>query len=440
MTGADEIPLSMLFGAMVVLVILSGCFSGSETGMMALNRYRLRHLAEQGDRAAQRAQRLLDRPDRLIGLILLGNNLVNNLATALVTVIGLRLLGDVGVALAPVIFTVVMLIFAEVLPKTIAALHPERVAFPASVVLAPLLRVTYPVVWLVNAIVNRVLALFGVRVTDSEGIAMSREELRTVVKEAGAMIPRKHQQMLFAILDLEKVTVEDIMVPRSEISGIDLDGPMGDIEDQIISARHTRMPVYRGNINNVTGMLHARSALRLIDEESLSLAAIEKILVDPYFVPIGTPLHTQLMNFQRTRNRMGLVVDEYGDIEGLVTLEDLLEEIVGEFTTDMQTYSRDMHPQDDGSYLIDGTAHLREVNRVANWDLPTDGPKTLNGLLLEALENIPEAGTSLRIGAYTVEIVQTTGTSIRTARVRREGEPLEAISDGADDGEHDISG
>jgi len=418
-TSVDDIPLAALFSALVVLIVLSGCFSGSETGMMALNRYRLRHLADQGLRGARRAQRLLERPDRLIGLILLGNNLVNNLAAALVTVIGLRLLGDLGVALGPIIFTIVMLIFAEVLPKTIAALHPERVAFPASAVLSPLLRVLYPLVWLVNAIVSQVLRLVGMRLVEAEGMALSREELRTVVKEAGAMIPRKHQQMLFAILDLEQATVEDIMVPRSEVSGIDLEDPLADLEDQIVNARHTRMPVYRGNINRVVGILHARSGLRLINEHALTIEAIERILVEPYYVPIGTPLHTQLIEFQRARRRMGLVVDEYGEIEGLVTLEDLLEEIVGEFTTDTQSYSRDLHPQADGSYLIDGGAHLREVNRIAQWDLPTHGPKTLNGLLLEVLESIPEPGTSVRIGDYTFEIVQTTGTSVKTARVRR---------------------
>jgi Mg2+/Co2+ transporter CorB len=282
------------------------------------------------------------------------------------------------------------------------------------------------VVWPVNAIANGVLRAVGVRLEDVEEMPLSREELRTVVKEAGAMIPRKHQQMLFAILDLEKITVEDIMVPRTDINGLDLDGGAGEIEDALVHCRHTRLPVYRGNIDHIVGFLHVRRALELIKAEEFDPAALERIVGEPYYVPIGTPLHTQLMNFQRHRRRIGLVVDEYGDIAGLVTLEDLLEEIVGEFTTDAQIFNRDIQAQKDGSYLIDGAANIRDVNRQTHWQLPIDGPKTLNGLVLETLEDIPEPGTSLKLGDYIVEIVQTHGQSVKTARVTRAPAPIRA--------------
>ncbi|MCC7411239.1 MAG: HlyC/CorC family transporter [Gammaproteobacteria bacterium] len=422
----DDIPLGVLFASLVGCLVLSAFFSGSETGMMALNRYRLRNLVDKKHRAAMRAYALLERPDRLVGLILLGNNLVNIIATSTSTIIGVRLLGEAGLAVQAVVLTITLLIFSEVLPKTLAALHPERVAFPATLVLTPLLRLCYPFVWFVNLIANGVLRVIGVRTEDAGEMALSREELRTVVKEAGAMIPRKHQQMLFAILDLERITVEDIMVPRHDVTGINLETSLADIEDSLVACRHTRVPAYRSTIDNVVGILHVRNALRLLKAEEFTVADVERILSEPYYVPSGTPLHTQLINFQRQRRRMGLVVNEYGDIVGLVTLEDLLEEIVGEFTTDTYMFSRDIQPQADGSYLVDGGASIRELNRQTHWNLPTDGPKTLNGLIIEALEDIPEAGTSVRIGVCIVEIVQTTGQAVKTARVKAAEEPRAA--------------
>jgi Mg2+/Co2+ transporter CorB len=414
----DEISLGALFGALAVLIILSGFFSGSETAMMALNRYRLRHLAERKHRGARRASELLERPDRLIGLILLGNNFVNIFASSLATLIALRTIGQAGIALAAGLLTLVILIFAEVMPKTLAALHPERIAFPASVILKPLLWLMYPFVFVVNAIANGVLKLLRIRPEDSDLMTLSREELRTVVKEAGAIIPRRHQSMLFGILDLEKATIEDIMVPRNEIVGIDLDSDPGELEEQLTRLRHTRLPVYRGNIDNLVGILHSRRATRLFEDDTFDKQALEAELDEPYFVPSHTPLHTQLFNFQRQKQRIGVIVDEYGQIQGLVTLEDILEEIVGEFTTDPQDFNRDIFPQEDGSYLIDGSATIRDINRMLRWKLPTRGPKTLNGLVLEQLESIPEAGVSLRIGNYTIEILQATGQSLKTARVR----------------------
>jgi Mg2+/Co2+ transporter CorB len=386
--------------------------------MMALNRYRLRHLAENDHPGAKRAAELLSRPDRLIGLILLGNNFVNILATQIATILTLNLLGQDGLIFTTIVLTVVILIFAEVLPKTVAALDPERIAFPSTLLLKPLMWLFYPFVWLVNGITNSILNWFDVDPRKSNTDRLNREELRTVVKEAGAMIPRKHQQMLFGILDLEHATVEDIMVPRGEIDAIDLDDDWNDITSQLIASRHTRVPCYRGNLDNLVGVLHVRTLTRLLrDFENFGGAEFEAMLREAYYVPTKTNLHTQLINFQRSRERLALAVNEYGDIEGLVTIDDLLEEVVGEFTTDLQNYTRDVYPQDDGTFLVDGTANIREINRANNWSLPEGGPKTLNGLILKELEDIPETGTSLRVGHYTIEIVHSTEQLVKNARV-----------------------
>ncbi len=412
-----EIPLSVLGTALFFLIILSGCFSASETAMMSLNRYRLRHLVKAGHPGAIRAQRLLDRTDRLIGLILLGNNFVNILASSIATLIALRLWGESGIAIATGILTFVILIFAEVAPKTLAALHPERVAFPAAFVLEPLLKVLYPLVWLVNFLANTLLRMLGVSPQSGAMQHLSSEELRTVVKEAGALIPQRHQEMLVSILDLEKVKVEDIMVPRGEIVGIDIEKSEEEIIDQLFHNQHTRLPVYREDIENVIGFIHARNALNLFAGGQFSKEKLLEITREALFVPEGTPLHTQLYNFQKEKRRTALVVDEYGDILGLVTLEDILEEIVGEFTTDVGSTIPDVHPQEDGTYLVDGSAYIRELNRTMGWELPTDGPKTLNGLILEYLESIPEPGTSVRIAGYPIDIIQTANNAIKTVRI-----------------------
>jgi Mg2+/Co2+ transporter CorB len=429
----DDIPLSLLLGGLAVLVLLSAFFSGSETGLMALNRYRLRHLAREGKRAAVLAEALLRQPDRLIGLILLGNNLVNNLAVSVATVLALRLVGEVGLIVAPLVFTPLLLIFSEVAPKTLGAVRPERLAFPASYVYAFLNSPWNPMiwtVWVVNRLANGLLLLIGIDITAKGEEAMTREELRTVVMEAGALIPRKHQRMLLSILDLESVRVADIMVPRAEIAGIDLDDPEEQILDFIESCQHTRIPVYRGNIDNVVGMLHMRNLPRVIaTREEFRKDKLEEVLREPYFIPLGTSLHKQLMEFQRRRLRIGLVVDEYGVVQGLATLEDLLEEIVGEFTTDLQTFIADVQKQPDGSCLIAGSAGIRDINRQMGWDLPVDGPRTLNGLILEHLETMPETGTSLRIGNYTMEVLHAAGNAVRMVRANRVQDPPEIGTD-----------
>jgi Mg2+/Co2+ transporter CorB len=388
---------------------------------MALNRYRLRHLANAKHRGALLATRLLKRPDRLIGLILLGNNLVNFIAASVATLIGIRLLGDLGVAIAPIVLVVVFLIFAEVMPKTVAALYPERLAFLFVYILTPLSHVLHPFVWMINKLANGMLSLTGIRPeTESENITLSREELRTVVNEAGKIISRRHRKMLLSILDLETVTVEDIMVPSGDIVGVNLNTAPADIINLLSHCQHTRLPVYRDSIDNIVGILHVRYLLRVLkDPEGFTPEELIKITREPIFVPMGTPLYAQLVNFQRTRGRVGLVVDEYGMIQGLVTLEDILEEIVGEFTTDLQTFDQDIHPQEDGSFMINGTAALRDINKQLGWDLPIDGPKTLNGLILDRLEDIPDTGTSLRIGDFTLEITQVMDNAVKTAQVRR---------------------
>jgi Mg2+/Co2+ transporter CorB len=387
--------------------------------MMALNRYRLKHLANDNHRGALLVSKLLEYPDRLLGLILFGNNVVNILASAIVTVIAIRLVGDWGIVPASFILTIIILIFAEVAPKTLAAMHPEKVAFPFSYILTPLSYLLYPFTYVINKLSNGLLSLLGVKaISGEDSDSLSRDELRTVVHEAGGMIPKKHQRMLISILDLENETVEDIMVPRNEVVGIDLNESVSDIIDKISSYPHTRLPIYRENMDNILGIVHIRNIARLLtDSESFSKQELENVTRDAYFVPLGTHLHTQLVNFQRQKRRIGLVVDEYGVVQGLVTLEDILEEIVGEFTTDLQSFDQDIHPQGDGTYIIDGTATLRDINKQLQWDLPIDGPKTLNGLILDELENIPEAGTSLRIGNFAMEVTQVIDNAAKTVKI-----------------------
>ena len=419
-----DIPLAGLIGLLVILLLLSAFFSGSETALMSLNRYQLRHRARSGHRGAKLAERLLRRPDRLIGLILLGNNLVNFSAASLVAIISLKIGGQPAVALGTVLLTLVVLIFSEAAPKTLAALHPQRVAFPAALIYYPLLKITYPLVWLINVAANGVLWLLGVRSGDTPLESLTREELRTIVHEAGGRISNRYRQMLISILDLEKVTVDDVMVPHNEIVGVDLDDEPDEIEKVISESQHSRLPVYRDNIDKVVGMLHMRRLANLA-KHSFDKVSLAELLEEPYFVPEGTPLSTQLVQFQRRRQRVALVVDEYGDIQGIVTLEDILEEIVGEFTTDPADDYEDVVRETSNTYLVDGTANIRELNRSQNWDLPTNGPKTINGLILEMLETIPDPCTCVKIAGYPIEIIETDDTRIRKVRVGRRIEQTE---------------
>ncbi len=384
---------------------------------MTINRYRLRHLADAGHPGAKRALRLLQKPDRLIGLILLGNNFVNILASSLATILALRLGGESAIAVAAGLLTLVILIFAEVAPKTLAALHPEKLAFPAAWVYIPLLKIMYPLVWLVNLIANNLLRLLKVYPDAGTGDNLSKDELRTVVAEAGALIPRRHQKMMLNILDLERATVEDIMIPRHEIDGINLEEDWDELLEDLQQMPYTQALVYRGNMDHVVGFIHARRLMNAKMSEELDRAALEKLITTPYFVPEGTPLNTQLRNFQKSHQRVGVIVDEYGDVQGLVTLSDVLEEIVGQFTSDPTDSISDVLPQDDGSFLVNGGANVRELVRTFGWELPTTGPKTFNGLIIEQLEDIPEADASLLIAGYPVEIMHIQENTVKTARI-----------------------
>jgi Mg2+/Co2+ transporter CorB len=418
--NVSELSSEVLGVIVAVLVVMSAYFSGSETAMVALNRYRLRHLVKEGHRGAIRADRLLKRPDRLLGVILIGNNLVNFTAASIATVLGIRLLGDTGVVVAPVVVTIIFLIFSEVAPKTIAAQIPEPIAFRSVYVLGPLLRLFYPGVLFINGFSNMLVKPFLSR-TPTEAAAqdaLTVDELRTVVNE-GAALPEKGQNMLLSILDLENVTVDDIMVPRAEILGIDIDDDLSDILSQLASSQHTRLPVYKDDIDNMLGVLHLRRVARFLPGTVMTKTDLLQLTEEPYYVPEATPLHTQLINFQKEKKRIALVVNEYGDVRGIVTLEDILEEIVGEFTTDFAANMPEIHPLEDGSYLIDGLAVLRDINRALGWDLPTHGPKTLNGLVLEHLEMLPESNLCLRIGEYLIETLQIKDNVIKNLKISR---------------------
>ncbi|WP_081227987.1 HlyC/CorC family transporter [Pseudoalteromonas luteoviolacea] len=414
----DDISTSALFIILGVLILISGYFSSSETGIMSINRYRLRHLVKENNKSARRVNKLLKRPDRLIGLILIGNNLVNIAASAVATVIGMRLLGDAGIVVATFALTLVILIFAEVTPKTLAALYPEKVAFPSSVILKVLLKVLFPVVVTVNWITNGMLKLFGVSPEQIEEHSLSKEELKTVVNESSAMLPTNHGSMLTSILDLEQVTVEDIMIPRSEINAIDINDDWKDITRRLTNAQHTRVLLYRDQIDDAVGFIHSRDALRLLTKEQFDKPSLLRAVREIYFIPEGTSLNTQLLKFQQNKERIGLVVDEYGDIQGLVTLEDILEEVVGDFTTTQTpTPSDEVTIQSDGSVLVDGGANIRDLNKEMGWELPTEGPKTLSGLIVEYLEDIPESQLSLKIANYPMEVLEVKENMIKVVKV-----------------------
>ena len=405
-----------LVGLLVFLLLCSAFFSSSETGMLSLNRYRLRHQAKEGHRGAQRASELLAHPDRLLGTILVGNNFVNILASSIATVLAMQLWGEAGIAIATIGLTIILLIFGEITPKTLAALRPEIVAYPVSLPLKLLQKVLYPLVAMLGWVSNGLLKLLGVDLSNKGNDSLSTEELRSVVHESGSDMPMKRQSMLLGILDLERVTVDDIMIPRNEVTGIDLDDDLESIIGQLRTTPHTRLPVFRNDINQIEGIVHMRQIARLLSHDQLTKESLLEACNEPYFVPENTPLSTQLLNFQKQKRRIGIVVDEYGDVRGIVTLEDILEEIVGEFSNQDVLRSPDIHPQDDGTLVIDGAAYIREVNRALGWKLPCDGPKTLNGLITEALEHMPDSGICLQIGNYRLEILQAADNRVKSVR------------------------
>nr|WP_234463063.1 HlyC/CorC family transporter [Stutzerimonas frequens] len=405
-----------MLGLLVFLLLCSAFFSSSETGMLSLNRYRLRHQAKEGHKGARRASSLLAHPDRLLGTILVGNNFVNILASSIATVLAMQLWGEAGIAIATIGLTIVLLVFGEITPKTLAALRPEIIAYPVSLPLLMLQKVLYPLVALLGWVSNGLLRLLGVDLSNKGNDSLSTEELRSVVRESGSDLPLNRQSMLLGILDLERVTVDDIMIPRNEVTGIDLDDDLEAIISQLRTTPHTRLPVFRNDINQIEGIVHMRQIARLLSHDQLTKESLLAACTEPYFVPENTPLSTQLLNFQKQKRRIGIVVDEYGDVRGVVTLEDILEEIVGEFSNQDALRSPDIHPQDDGTLVIDGAAYIREVNRALDWQLPCDGPKTLNGLITEALEHIPDSGICLQIGDYRLEILQAADNRVKSVR------------------------
>ncbi|TDL96145.1 HlyC/CorC family transporter [Stutzerimonas stutzeri ATCC 17588 = LMG 11199] len=412
----EDLHPGFLLGLLVFLLLCSAFFSSSETGMLSLNRYRLRHQAKEGHKGARRASSLLAHPDRLLGTILVGNNFVNILASSIATVLAMQLWGEAGIAIATIGLTIVLLVFGEITPKTLAALRPEIIAYPVSLPLLMLQKVLYPLVALLGWVSNGLLRLLGVDLSNKGNDSLSTEELRSVVRESGSDLPLNRQSMLLGILDLERVTVDDIMIPRNEVTGIDLDDDLEAIISQLRTTPHTRLPVFRNDINQIEGIVHMRQIARLLSHDQLTKESLLAACTEPYFVPENTPLSTQLLNFQKQKRRIGIVVDEYGDVRGVVTLEDILEEIVGEFSNQDALRSPDIHPQDDGTLVIDGAAYIREVNRALDWQLPCDGPKTLNGLITEALEHIPDSGICLQIGDYRLEILQAADNRVKSVR------------------------
>lgn len=416
----DDIPLGMLLGMLGILLLLSAFFSISETSMMALNRYRLKHQVQQGHRGAKLAATLLAKTDKLLGVILLGNNLINAAAATLVTIISIRLLGDNEIALTigTLAVTFAILVFSEITPKVIGASRPEPIAFAASYILTPMLRLAYPLVWFINLFVSSILWLLRIKTQEnSHNTQLSMEELRTLVLEAGHFIPQKHHSILLNLFELQQITVDDTMTPRNQIEALDIGAPLDDILHELSTSHHTRLPVYEETLDRIVGVLHLRKVLHALQSGNITHELLREAIRDPYFIPTGTPLLAQLQQFQENNRRIGLVVDEYGELMGLVTLEDILEEIVGEFTTHAPGQSSQYIQQENGDWLAEGSSLLRNLNRKLHCNLPTDGPKTLNGLILEHLEDIPEAGTSLRIAGHTLEIVQTQDRTVKVVRI-----------------------
>lgn len=414
----NDTSLSYLFFLLGFMILASAFFSASEVAMLALNRYRLRHLVKEKHKGAMRASSLLENTDRLIGVILIGSNFINVAATSLATIIAIRLWGDNGVWIASLLMASVLLVFTDMVPKTIGALYPETIAYPSSLALKWLLVPARPVVWLLSTISNYFVRMLGFKSKSNTHHELSKEELRTLVDESSRQLPAQRQSMLLNVLDLEKVTVNDIMVPRNEVSGIDLDTDIDTITQTILTSQHTRLPVYNGgDLNNVIGILHMRNAAKWLQLELSNKAELMQLTQETYFVPESTPLPTQLINFQKNKMRLGIVVDEYGVVIGLITLDDILEEIVGNFTTNLSEETTEVYPQEDGTYVLDGGISIRDINRALHWRLPTDGPKTLNGLLMEELESIPDTQVGISLYGYYAEILQTTDNLIKSVRM-----------------------
>lgn len=399
------------------LILLAAFFAATEIGMMSINRYKLKHLVKKENKQATRVNQILSRPDRLLSVVLIGNTLANILASTIATLIGQHIYGDAGIAIATALLTLIILVFAEMIPKTFAAIYPQHVAFATSLPLQILQLIFAPVVYLCVSMSNGVLRLFRVSIDKIQKESLTGEELRSVVHEAGGLLPVEHKSMLISLLDLEQATVEDIMIPKSDIVGIDIEEPWAEILYQLETAKHTRLPLYRDSIDDLVGMIHVRDVLNLAIENELDLNSLLKAADEPYYIPEATSLNIQILNFRKMKKRSSFVVDEYGNIQGLVTMEDILEEIVGEFTTDVAALSRDIIPQSDGSVIVDAGLTLRHLNRLMGWNLPMIGPKTLSGLIVEHLGYIPPAESCLTIENYRMEILKVGDNTIKSIKV-----------------------
>lgn len=402
---------------LVFLILLSAFFSVSETGMMAVNRYRLRHLARKSHKSAACALKLLERPDRLLGVILIGNTIANILASAIATVLAIQWFGDTGVMIATLILTLLILIFAETAPKTLAVLYSQRVALLVAFPLSFLLKIAYPIVWIVNGFANGLLYVFGVRVKKHAAEKLSIEELRSIVHETTTKSASNYQEMLLRVLDMQQITVEEVMVPKNEIDGIDLESDWDTIVGKLTQSKHSHLLLYRQHVEKTVGMLNLRRALISLCDPSFNKDALIALADEIYFIPEGALLHQQLLNFQRQNQRIGLVVDEYGDIQGVLTLKDLLEEIVGDFSVNQAEVAQLFAEQSDGSVLVDGGISIRDLNRLAHWHLPINDSHTLSGLIIEQLEGIPKANVSVRIAGYPMEVLSVSHNTIEKVRV-----------------------
>ena len=428
----DKIPISLQVGILAILLLISAFFSIAETSLMAVNRYRLRHLSKQGNRGARLALTLLHKTDKLLGVILLGNTFCIAASTTLTTVISVNLFGegDWILASSTLAISFMILVFGEISPKVIGAANPEKWAIITSYMLYPLLKVFYPIVWIVNLLVRAFLRIFSVKPNFEVAHSVSMEELKSIVTDAGSYIPKKHRTILLNLFDLEKITVDDVMTAHTLVETIDFDAPLEDILQHISNSHHTRLPVKQGDSEEIIGILHVRKVINQLrsyqirtsetdnelDKETLK-NALREVIAEPYFIPAGTPLYMQMQQFQEHQQRIALVVDEYGEFKGLVTIEDILEEIIGDFTTQSPSRSGSYHEEADGSWLVDGSSTLRQLNKKLKLNLPLNGPRTLNGLILEHFEDIPEPNTSFRIASHTLEIVQTQDRIVKSVKI-----------------------
>ncbi|MES2501126.1 MAG: HlyC/CorC family transporter [Pseudomonadota bacterium] len=420
----DNIPIPYQLGILALLLLISGFFSVAETSLMSLNRYRLRHLVKEGNRGARLASSLLAKTDKLLGVILLCNNFANAASATLVTIITVELFGEGEwvLMIGTLSVTFAILVFSEISPKVIAAAYPEKLGILCSYVLYPLLKVLYPAVWFVNLFVEGLLKLFRVNINFSESTqSLTMDELRSIVTDAGHFMPKKHRTILLNLFDLEKITVDDVMTAHTQVEVIDFDAPIDDILQRISSSHHTRLPAREGDNEEIIGIIHVRKVINQLrsyqQDAEISKEALRDIISEPYFVPSGTPLYTQIQQFQEHQERIALVVDEYGEFKGLVTLEDILEEVIGDFTTQSPSRVGSYRKETDGSWLVDGSSALRDLNKKLNLNFPLDGPRTLNGLILEHFEDIPEPSTSFRINNHTIEIMQTQDRIVKSVKI-----------------------